>query len=239
MAATELINLSLFSDANLQAYYRFNTGALTTDSKASYTLTNNNTVGETASGKFGYAADFGSSNTNKYFSIANSLGIDGDPCSFSCWVKIRTEPATNTAFGITTQQNSNTKTRNTILYEDNSGTKRLVFRRARNGIAFDSFTYNVTLGTTEWHNVVYTYDGTNVKGYLDGVYLNAVASSGNGNVTSQNNFDIGVEVDQNGGISSYASSYVDDVVVFNRALTANEVAQIYKSGAGALFFAQY
>src|SRR3990167_2629412 len=92
MAVVELQDTYFFFDANLVAYYRFNSGALTTDSKGSNTLTNVNTVGETASCKFGYAADTGESNSNKLFTIATNLGINGNgDISISFWAKLRTE----------------------------------------------------------------------------------------------------------------------------------------------------
>jgi hypothetical protein len=49
----ELSASTLFSSANLTAYYKFDNGAITTDSKGSNTLTNNGTVGSVAGGKFG------------------------------------------------------------------------------------------------------------------------------------------------------------------------------------------
>lgn len=89
----ELSTTTLFSDSSLQAYYRFNTGELTTDSKGSNTLTNVNTVGE-ATGKFGIGADFGTANSDKYLHIASNLGMNlASDYSVSLWVKCRTEPA--------------------------------------------------------------------------------------------------------------------------------------------------
>ena len=58
---------------NLVAFYKFESGNLTIDSmNNARPLTNNGTVAESASGKFGYCADYGTANSTKYFSRASS-----------------------------------------------------------------------------------------------------------------------------------------------------------------------
>lgn len=79
----EGIQTSLFSSPNLQWYYRFNSGALTTDSKGSFTLTSHGSPSDT-SGKYGNGVDL---NTSSYFSRSSSLTSDGESFSISFWVK--------------------------------------------------------------------------------------------------------------------------------------------------------
>lgn len=75
------------------AAYRFSTGALTTDSKGSYTLTNTNTIANSSDGKSGYCADAGTTNTNKSLSVDTAYGMTGGSAkSFSFWWKCTVEP---------------------------------------------------------------------------------------------------------------------------------------------------
>lgn len=227
MAAKELYETPLLNDANLKAYYRFNSGALTTDSSGDgVTLTNNNTVGETASGKFGYAADFGATNTNKNFYANNTLTIDGGALSISMWVKIRTEPATNTNFDLAWQSNNNNKVANILRYIDESGTKKLRFNRTALGGTAVNSDYTVTLGTSDWQHIVLTYDGTNIRGYLNGSLVagpTAASGVGTGTLTNQG-ISLGGHINATG---NYSSIYMDDPAFFNRALTATEILDLY------------
>lgn len=223
MAAVELFHTSLFFDANLQAYYRFNTGALTTDSKGSNTLTNNNTVGETASGKFGYAADFGSSNSNKSFIIANKIGITtwASPFTFSLWIKRYGEITSGEQnFIFHSVKVATSGGLSWIGYQYNSGTPRLNFSRY-DGTNTENAYITASLGT-DWHHVVMVYDGTNITPYLNGVAGTPVASDGTGGNVYSDNFGLGWY-----GSSPYFSGYIDDVAVFNRALTAQEVEDLF------------
>lgn len=241
MASTELINHPLFNDANLVAYYRMNTGALTTDSKGSFTLTNNNTVSETASGKFGYAATTGTSNTNKSLSINNDLGIGGGACSFSCWVKMNAEPGTNTSMGILAQDDVGSHVGYAIGYNDTAGTKSLFFRRTKQGVASDDASYTVTLGTSVFNNVVYTFDTTHIRGYLNGALVaGPTAQNGSGSAGGADKFTIGSLINfSSGALETYGDITIDDIAVFTDALTAAEVLDLYDHRVGgALFFAQ-
>lgn len=235
----ELFTTDLFDSANLIAYYRFNSGALTTDSKGSYTLTNNNTVGETASGKYGYGADFGSTNTNKSLTADSDLGIVGGAISMNIWVKMQTEIGSSSQFFVG-QQDGGNKVGNTIFYDYNGGTRRLVFRRSKNYVANDDLNYTITLGTTNWYMLTYVYDGSEVSAYVNGVEVGTpVASTGNGTTNGTDKFGIGAGVTADTGIPAvFASAFIDDVSVFNRALTAGEVLTLFRDGAGSflMFF---
>lgn len=197
-------------------------------------LTNNNTVTFVA-GKFGNCADFGTSNTDKYLRISSAMGISNGVITVSLWVRMNTEIATNTVSRLFCRGEAATDVRHWISYNDTSGTPYLQFNRQRENIANDSFNYNVTLGTTIWHHVVLTYDGTNVRGYLNGAYLNAVASSGNGasGVFADNTTIGAAETNQpNSNPSLFANADIDEVIIENRAWSTPEVRKYYAMATG-------
>ena len=225
----ELYETSLLSDGNKLAYYRFGSGALTTDSFGNgNTLTNNNTVGEIANGRFGHAADFGPSNTNKYFSLGHDFGRNGQTVSISLWFKM-TNPSDDIEFF-----NLSDETTDTHLYGGYSGTQIYV-QRHRVGVAIDTINVNKTMDT-EWHHFVVTLQNGGSGGpmilYLDGVNIgNTTVAGTNGSVGTSDLFHIG-----RGPASKYMKGYMDDVGAFSRVLTAAEVYQLYLSPGNFLAF---
>ena len=218
----ELYNTSFISSANLIAYYRAEN---VNDSKGAYTLTNTNSVGFSPA-KFNNGFDFGSTNTNKVMIISNNLGITGGAMSISLWVKLNVEVSADLAFDRYTfcgQNDATSDTSQGIWYEYNSGTPRLFFYRIKQGVANQGDYYNITMGTSDWYHIVYTYDGTNIRGYVNGVLvLGATAASGNGTAATTSTVTIGSNV----SYSSASNSIIDDVAIFNTALSAANIISL-------------
>lgn len=82
------------------------------------------------------------------------------------------------------------------------------------------------LGTSAWHHYAGVYDGSTVKAYLDGVLKDTVTKTGNINVTG--NTRIGAY--WNGGDTLRWIGSIDEVYVFDRALTEDEIKRLYFFG---------
>lgn len=226
MNTIEFGSLSLFSDANLISYWKLEN---VNDSKSSNNLTNNGTTPFNAA-KFNNGGDFGTGNTSKYFSIASALSIDGGAISCGGWIKINSEPS-NTYYHIVGQSNNTSKTRYNLYYRDNGGAKTLELLRTRVGVVDTTVSASISaLGTSAFHHIFFTYDTTNLRIYLDGVLVGTpTAASGNGSSATANIFTIGA--DAGPGAGNYSNLIIDDVPLFSRALTADEVALIYNGPA--------
>jgi uncharacterized repeat protein (TIGR01451 family) len=88
---------------------------------------------------------------------------------------------------------------------------------------------NLSIPFQRWVHVAATYDGAMARVYFDGVEQAAVALTGN---ILHNNHDACIGNDNWPGSTAYAlNGLVDEVEVFNRALSASEVANIYNAGA--------
>lgn len=217
----QLQNTSLYNDASLVAYWKLEDVNATI---GGFTLTNNNTVGFNA-GLYNLAADGGASNTNKYLSVANNLGIAGNgTISVSLWLKLTTEIASGT-YGIFVHGNSTTDNRYIqIYYEYNSGTRRIVLDNSGTNT-----NYNIALGTTNWYHLVLTRN-SGAAGTAD-LWVNNVkqiSAAAKSSSTTGNKFNI---LSDNSAVI-FLSGLIDDVGVFNKVLSATEVAQIYQSGGG-------
>ena len=126
------------------------------------------------------------------------------------------------------------------MYEYNSGTLRVGFWRERHGVVGYLDYYNVTLGTSGWYHLVLTFDPTVSSGTMKG-YVNAVerttrascAGNGANDVNLIIKFVLGASWSgYTNGTQNSALAIMDEVGVWNRALSADEVTSLYNSGAG-------
>lgn len=230
MAAYELTKTILKDSANLKAYYRFESGALTTDSSASgYTLTNNGTVAD-GTGVYGGAADQGASNSTKYFTRATAVIAPISDYTISLWVKLNTEIGSGT-YEFLHIENNTEKHVIYMTYEYNAGTRRIVFQQARWVIAGYTATYNVTLGTSSWHHLVMRKSGTSIHAYVDGAYVATSLAVSNvvGDTTVNNQLLIGAGTTEGTGtVKNYSSALIDDVAIFQQALSADQIKELYE-----------
>ena len=95
------------------------------------------------------------------------------------------------------------------------------------GCAAADFDTNTLVSTNVWHHVMATYDGTDVRVYLDGVQVGATTArtltvgSSAWNVGSATGLD---------PANYYYKGKMDDIRIYNRAITAAEVASLYNLG---------
>ena len=83
--------------------------------------------------------------------------------------------------------------------------------------------------STDWHHLAMTFDGTDQKLYVDGV-LETTTSPGGTIGTNSNSFHIGRSY------IGYFDGIIDEVVIFDRALPADEIMQIYGTAHKILYW---
>lgn len=98
-------------------------------------------------------------------------------------------------------------------------------------------TSSLTGALNQWNHVVFTYDGSGDEPGLD-VYVNGVKDTSptrneENDYVKMTNYsaplNIGAILRESGLYSSYFNGKLDDVRIYNRALSAREVAQLYQS----------
>jgi len=223
----ELLGTPLFNHANLQEYYTLEDANA---DKNGNNLTNNGSVTFSAA-QFNNGANFGSANSTKSLELTSALSYTGGAYSIVGWLKLLAEIGSG-VWGIFFLQESTSDTQFHINYQYNSGTPQLAFIRNKFGGASQSFTYNITLGTTDFYHLAICYDGSNFIGYVNGVNVGNANASGSGSVGIVNRFKIGAIDDGSGGESAFASILADDVALFNTQLTQEEVLQHYRGTLG-------
>ena len=89
-------------------------------------------------------------------------------------------------------------------------------------------TTGVTLNDGNWHHILVTYDGTNVKIYVDGSLNNSSTNGTGATGTSTQITTIGASEQ---GTSRYYEGKIDEVSIWDSALSSSAITEIYNSGA--------
>ena len=233
-AVVELYSTSLYSDSDLKGYYRLENA---NDSKNTYHLTSHDSPAF-SSAKFNNGLNLGTNNSTKYLDIADSLGINGGNISFSAWVKLNAEPGNNIDYTFVNQTDSTADVRYTLIYGYSSGNYHLYFIRHKGTDQYADYVVSGGLGTVDWHHLAGTYDGTYLRLYLDGeLVAGPIAASGNGTYQT-NSFNIGNARNADSQIY-HSNAVIDDVAVFARALTGEEIDNLVNGDWPNTSFATY
>lgn len=143
-------------------------------------------------------------------------------------------------FNITGDSDTGIRRQNAFLLEDQSASEPVP-----DGFSFRLWTtsglspgvYGVTkLKKNEWYHVAGTYDGKLMKLYINGVAEPELLSSANAKVDGAWSGDIGTPADTL-QLKYAAETYIglmDEIVLFNRALAADEIMQLTKGWKAAM-----
>jgi len=109
-------------------------------------------------------------------------------------------------------------------------TPNLYFEQ-HDGVAFrNAVTAADTISFDKWQHVVAVRDadGVTVRFYIDGVFLNESVLPGAPTASTPNSFNIGAHA---GSAGQDFSGTIDDVRIYNRALSEDEITRLYHLGA--------
>jgi len=164
--------------------------------------------------------------TNDFVSTANTSTLSGNSsASIQLWIYKTSDPAA----GIYLYHGSGDAGSADFayqIYEVNGDDLISFYLKTNNGstgVTFDSD--DLTLNT--WHQIVGVYDGSNLKSYLNGT-LKGTSGSITGSTQSINN-PLHIGKQYNG---SYFAGLIDEVAIWDDALSAAEITALYNSRAG-------
>jgi hypothetical protein len=203
---------STYLETNLIAHWEFESGAITTDSKGAYTLTNNNSV-TNATGKQGDAADFESGSSQSLTLAADSAFLPA-AYSISCWINKESNSGLN---AIWSKEASGV---GYVFYTN--GTDLSITHQG-----VDTLTITGAISTATWHHVVVSWDGTTIRVFIDGRERGIVVAS---LVSSTAQQAIG---NRSSGVSSgYFDGLIDELSFYQRGLHYGDVLDLYNAGSG-------
>jgi hypothetical protein len=186
------------------------------DSAGGLNLTASN-MSYSSSGKFNKAAEFNGNNSNFTTTSISGLPTGSNPVSISYWVY--TSTANQTAGLVGYGGSTNNKYFGTML--------------AGGDLFFAGYYYNsafspaVTVPLNQWNHLVWTFDGTNVRAYLNGSLAGTLNRSsldiGGGGTL---NIAIGKNAWSGSG-SEHFNGKIDQVRIYNGKLEDIQVAKLY------------
>jgi uncharacterized membrane protein len=214
---------SLMLDAyNLKGFWKFEAGGRTTPTRGDETpervVFNDGTLGNgtagteptwTTSGKYGNALSF--DGVDDYVNITDDSQFSLDKVTVCAWIKLNTLAQTDSSHYIF----SGSSTTDYSLYYQNWGTPTLVWKVFNtSGVQYltaTDFSANI------WIFLCGTFDGTNMSFYMNGNLL------GTKEINNINKGSLDVLIGRRPGGTSYFNGTIDEVRIWNRALTPEEI----------------
>ena len=92
----------------------------------------------------------------------------------------------------------------------------------------------LSVTANEWTHIALVQDGAGVYIYINGVLANSSTDGAAPTMRRLVNADIGAYDGEHGHIGCFFEGAVDELMIFDRALSAEEIQQLYQNGAGEL-----
>ncbi|MBI4135331.1 LamG domain-containing protein [Candidatus Uhrbacteria bacterium] len=188
-------------------------------------LTNMSTSTAPTIGRLGQALNFDGS--NDYVSVGDSNGLSPTNITLSAWVK-----SANVWSGVGSGFVSKR-----VGFQNNDEYNLFYWNVGTNGAGFYSRIggqssagtyayYIVTPATSDWIHIASTFDGTTIRIYYNGVAAGTTGSPPSGISNGSASLNIGA---LNSGTSHFTGP-IDEVRIYNRALSASEITRLYNMG---------
>lgn len=214
---------------NIIAHYEFESGALTTDSHGTNTLTNVNTATE-GTGIQGVCADL-EKDSSQWFRVSptNFAGLTN--FSFSGWWK----PESSGQFhALAALWGSGASEYGLLIRVSNNLASGLYVAFSHNGSTFTDGTVSQVFSAGTWYHIVVTFAGATGEAnvYINGGSPTTFSGSATGiqNVTTAD-FAIGASEGSGSG-QWFTDGLIDEVTITSDVITSGEVATLYNSGSG-------
>ena len=121
----------------------------------------------------------------------------------------------NSQYKTIVSKSNSTKTRGFEFFSQNNHLEVIVWPITTNNI----LSYSNTVNANTWHCAAFTYDGSHVRGYLNGAFVSITPGISNSATDTANSLYIGSRSDS----ANTMNGRIAIVQVYNRALTNNEI----------------
>jgi len=180
---------------------------------------------DTATAKLGTALHFNGSSDK--VTVGTDASLNVGEITMEAWIKVDDAAPASSNFILNRAMTSggtytlllafsNDKWAATVRLDGSESTNRVV--------------YSNDVATTDWTHIVGTYDGDKLKIYINGVLQDDIDDT-DGAIDTDNggNLVIGAH---SGGASGFFDGIIDNLRIFNYAISAGEVTALYNSASG-------
>jgi len=180
-----------------------------------------NTSTGSVAGKINKALDF---DGDEYVHIGNPANLQINTNLFVfCWIK------TTGGGSIVSKANNDGGSNLGWLFDVRSKHLYPAFKSS-NGTIYEGATGSIDVADGEWHHVGMSYDGSSLKSWVDGVVDNEDISA-TGTIRASD-YNLGIGAGPDAASISYFTGQIDDVRIYNVALSLADVKAIYYAGNG-------
>lgn len=163
--------------------------------------------------------------TDQYIQTTSSIITGNNSRSISLWYKTTIKNTELILFSLGSPTDTTGGSQFAYcLNRQNNSDKAAIFGKTSN---YDTAVFDVPITADgDWRHLVVTYDQSNLKVYIDG-NLEATPSLPPLNYATSSGLTIGSWSDNN----RYFNGSIDEVAIFNTALSADKIQQIYNATA--------
>jgi hypothetical protein len=225
-------NAMLLTDTDVVTLYKFEDGALTTDSRGTNTLTNNNTASSSGTKAEGsYSTALASASSQSYTiagaSLSNTFpgkeGASNKTFSITGWFRAASLPASGNSMVITAMTNStSTDWTHAVLLKNTGGNTNVKFILGTYYVAqSQEYTHATNLSADTWYHFTASFDGTSAYAIrlrdADGAAVGTdITGTYDGNSDTAISFASGM----------YFNGFIDELVFFTRAISSDDAGNI-------------
>jgi len=154
---------------------------------------------------------------HNYVSVPHSVSLDAYPITIGTWVK---KDITNTSGGIIQKYLSGIFD-GYMIFIATSRVKAWYWKDSSNHVRMDAAATDGGVIDSNWHYITFVVDSSGGKIFIDGVLKNTKAWTGSpaGPTT--------ITPLEFGRYDAYLNALIDEVCIYNRALSAGEIKDIY------------
>ncbi len=178
---------------------------------------NNGYCPNRGNGKFGKGYSF---DGNDFFTVDDSASLNPDYITVATWVSPQGIYSGGSPVIV---EKDSSQIRFVLKYGDVTNDLMAAIITTTSGSKY-CYATNPLLVDGGWHHVAFTYDGSNIKIYYNGDVIGTCPHTGT-IVESDDDLTIGTR----SGRNEYFTGVMDDLVIYDRALTENEIEQLSKS----------
>lgn len=169
---------------------------------------------------------------NDFIQMPDSDSLEPNRYTLGAWFSPPTQPAANTVRILVNKgTNDGSWDRSGFVcdYRDQAGVKKISCNHVDASNNFQQLLVNKTLNNNQWYFITATYNGSQIEIFLDGISLGTLATAVDPNyVGNGQEFKIGAQAVLSGTAAHWQGA-IDEVQIYNRALSSAEVLALYNS----------